>query len=88
MDATPHKDVVARRLGDRTVVVNLRTNRIYELNPTAARLWELLEAGCERGRIEQTLLEEYDADHAKVRREVDVTLATLSKEGLINEDDD
>ena len=36
-------NVVGRRLDDRFVVVNLRTNRIYELNRTASVLWELLE---------------------------------------------
>jgi hypothetical protein len=88
MEAIPHPDVVARRLGDRTVVVNLRTNRIYELNSTAARLWDLLESGCERGRLEQKLLDEFDADEGQVRQEVAATLARLSREGLLRADGD
>ena len=53
-------EVVSRKLGDRLVVVNLRTNRIYELNSTASRMWELLEAGSNRAEIEETLLGEFE----------------------------
>jgi uncharacterized NAD(P)/FAD-binding protein YdhS len=87
-DATLHKDVISRRLGDRAVVVNLRSNRIYELNASAARLWELLEAGCEQDELERALLEEYDVHEERMRQEVAATLASLSKEGLINADVD
>src|SRR4051812_10143348 len=80
------KNVVARRLDDRTVVVNLATSRIYELNRTAARLWELLEAGQDRQGIERTLVEEFAVDESQVRVEIDATLARLSKEGLIADD--
>jgi hypothetical protein len=38
----PEDDVVSRRLEDEVVLVHLRTNRIYKLNETGARLWELL----------------------------------------------
>jgi hypothetical protein len=65
------------------VVVNLRTNRIYELNPTASRVWELLEAGAGRTQLEESLLEEFDAERSVVSRDVDRTLAHLSAQGLI-----
>jgi len=67
------------------VVVNLRTNRIYELNPTAARVWELLEAGAGRTELEESLLEEFDAERSVVSQDLDRTLAQLSSEGLIGE---
>ena len=49
----PNPDVVSRRLGDDTVLVHLKTNRIFALNPTGARFWELLLEGMNRGEIEQ-----------------------------------
>jgi hypothetical protein len=85
-DAVVQKNVVARRLDDRTVVVNLATSRIYELNRTAARLWELLEAGQDRESIERTLVDEFAVDEARAETEVDSTLAKWSKEGLIADD--
>ena len=38
----PRADVVARRMGRTGVLVDLRSSRIFELNNTAARVWELL----------------------------------------------
>jgi len=78
-------EVVSRKLGDRLVLVNLRTNRIYELNGTASRLWELLEAGSGRTELEEALLKEFDVDRSVVSQEIDRTIARLSSEGLIYE---
>jgi hypothetical protein len=79
----PSPDVIGRRLDDRFVVVNLRTNRIYELNRTAAALWELLEAETDRSQLEPAMLERFDADPGEVRREIDDTLRTLADAGLV-----
>ena len=51
----PSPDVVARRVDDEVVLVNLQTNRIFALNSTGARFWELLEGGADRVEIEETL---------------------------------
>jgi Coenzyme PQQ synthesis protein D (PqqD) len=81
----PSNEVVSRKLGDRSVVVNLRTNRIYELNRTASRVWELLEAGSARTQLEATLLDEFDVEQSVLSQEVDRMLGHLSAEGLIDE---
>jgi hypothetical protein len=81
----PHPDVVWRRVGDETVVVNLKTNRIYSLNHTGARLWELISAGHDREAAEAALLTEFDVDEGELRREVAAALEQLAKAGLIVE---
>lgn len=78
-------DVVSRKIGDRLVVVNLQTNRIYELNPTASRLWELLETGRDRAELEQAILEEFDVREPDLSVNLDETLTLLTSEGLIAE---
>lgn len=78
-------DVVSRKVGDRLVVVNLQTNRIYELNPTASRLWELLETGRDRAELEQAILEEFDVREPDLSVNLDETLTLLTSEGLIAE---
>jgi len=40
----PSEDTVTQRVGEGIVLVHLPTDRIYSLNPTATRLWELLAA--------------------------------------------
>ena len=77
-------DVVGRRLDDRFVVVNLRTNRIYELNRTASVLWELLENGVGHNELETQLGAHFAEDPAELRGELDETLRVLTDAGLVS----
>jgi hypothetical protein len=83
--AQPHPDVVWRRVGDEAVLVNLKTNRIYSLNHTGARLWELIDAGHDRDAAEAVLMSEFEIEEDELRKEVSAVLDELAKEGLILE---
>ena len=63
--------------------MHLKTNRIYSLNRTGSRLWELLETGCDREGLERCLLDEFDVDAVQLRKEVEDQLAELAREGLL-----
>jgi len=82
---TTAADVVAQRIGSDTVLVHMRTNRIYELNETGARLWELLAAGHAWVEVVDRLRAEFDVDEGRLIREVDEFLALLLDEGLATE---
>jgi Coenzyme PQQ synthesis protein D (PqqD) len=82
-EVCPDDDVVSRRLDDKVVLVNLRTNRIYALNETGARFWELLGEGLQRTEIERTLRDEFDVKPEQLTEEVDRLLADLIREGLV-----
>ena len=77
------ENVVARRLDDETVLVHLRTNRIYTLNPTAARLWELIEEGTDRATIERRMSAEFDVAGGALTEAIDGMLASLHAEGMV-----
>ena len=77
-------DVVGRRLDDRFVVVNLRTNRIYELNRTASVLWELLAGNVAHAELETQLGERFAEDPTELRGELDETLRVLTDAGLVS----
>jgi hypothetical protein len=79
----PSQDVVGQRLGDEVVLVSLQTNRIFELNRTGARFWELLQSESDRGRIEQRLLEEFEVSEEDLSAEVDQLIKNLTDEELI-----
>ena len=79
----PSPDVVFRRLVDQAVLVHMETNRVYELNLTGARIWELLEDGVSGESIVTTLIDEFDADPGQLRNEVDAILGELAAEGLV-----
>ena len=81
----PGPDVVSRRLEDDVVLVNLRTNRIYALNNTGARFWELLAQGNERDAIEAQLRLEFDVSSEQLSDEVDQLVDALLRAGLIDQ---
>jgi Coenzyme PQQ synthesis protein D (PqqD) len=79
----PVPDVAYRELEGEMVLVHLGTNRIYSLNETGARFWELLAAGNERAEIERLLLAEFDVRPAELRQEIESMLGALAEEGLV-----
>jgi hypothetical protein len=79
----PNPDVVHRRLEDEIVLVHLETNRIFALNSTGARLWQLIEEGHDEAEIRARLLQEFDVTPSRLNREVDSVLAELAAEGLV-----
>jgi len=79
----PNPDVVAQRVQDEVVLVNLRTNEIYTLNRTAARAWELIAEGRDRSGVEAGLAEEFSVDSAEVGGELDGLLVELVEKELI-----
>lgn len=76
-------DVVTQRMGDDMVLVNLKTNRIFDLNVTGARLWELMSEGYSVSNIQDQLLSEFEVDKQVLRSEIDKTLAAMKKEGFL-----
>ena len=65
------------------MLVHLGTNRIYTLNATGARWWELLEQGLEHDSIVQEMLTEFDVDEERLEQEIAAITAELLREGLV-----
>jgi|RhiMethySRZTD1v2_1073278.scaffolds.fasta_scaffold1778164_2 hypothetical protein len=79
---TPPSDLIARRVGDTMVLIRLNTNRIYELNATGARIWELLKDGMTRAQVVETLSTEFDASRNEIQSAVDALLDSLRQQEL------
>ena len=79
----PSADVVAREVGAQTVLVHLGTNRIFSLNETAGRAWELMGQGMSREEMRAELLGRYAVEPAQLDDELDNLLAGLEKEGFL-----
>jgi PqqD family protein of HPr-rel-A system len=82
----PDPDVVSRRLGDELVLVHLGSNRIFRLNRTAARLWELIGEGVTTAEgLLEALRSEFDVGEDELRGEIDSTLERLGRQGLVRD---
>jgi hypothetical protein len=94
MERGPHMryristEAVSNRLGENTVLVHLKTDRILELNRTASRLWELISAGLDRSQIQATMIQEFDVSEPVLTREIDATLGSLQSENFISIDNE
>jgi hypothetical protein len=76
-------DTLATRVGEEMVLVDLKTDRIYSLNRTAARAWELFCADCDRAEVERRMLEEFEVTPGEVTEAIDELVASLTKDGLL-----
>ncbi|MBA3432719.1 MAG: PqqD family protein [Actinobacteria bacterium] len=79
----PSPDVVWRRLNDEVVLVHLPTNRIFSLNVTGARLWELLSEEGSRAAIETRIGSEFGVAAGEVTAAVDALVSELLRERLV-----
>ena len=79
----PHPQVMSQRLGNETVLIHLRSDRIFQLNDTGTRIWELMETGQDLATIQQKLLEDYDIEAVKLNQEIADLLAVLMLEELV-----
>jgi hypothetical protein len=75
--------VVARRVGDEVLLLDLSTGVYQALNETAARMWSLLQNGDPIESIAATVASEYDIDPESAAADVRALLARLLDERLI-----
>ena len=73
---------MSRRVGDGTVLVNLATNAIFELNETGGRIWALLTEGCPA--LADTISAEFGIDRSVAAEAVDRLLQQLQAAGLVS----
>jgi hypothetical protein len=86
-EVKPSARVIGRRLEDELVLVHLGTNRIYALNTTGARLWELLDSGHTVEKVVEIMLREFEVDEVGLRSELAALLTTLRREELVDDRD-
>lgn len=83
----PHMNVIAQKLDDQLVLLHIQTNQFYELNSTAARLWQLLSDGLSFEQIKAQILCEYDVQPEQLEAELVAMLTELKKRELVVTDE-
>ena len=77
-------DALATRVGDEIVLVDLKTDKIYSLNRTAARIWELMCADCDLAEVERRMLEEFDVARGELAEAIDGLVTSMTQGGLLS----
>lgn len=78
-----HPDVVFQKLGEESVLLNLRTGVYWGLNPTGAVIWDEIVRHGDLARTEAALLEKFAGTPAEMRAAVQNLIADLTREGLV-----
>ena len=79
----PNPEVIAKRLDQTTVLVDISTSRIFELNETGTRIWELLGQGLKLEQIVQHLVSEFEVEDSQAAKELETLLSQLRDQGLV-----
>jgi len=77
------QEVLARQVGEETVMLDLAQGAYYGLDPVGARMWQLLADGKMLAEVCDAVVEEYDAPRDAVERDLLALADDLMKQGLI-----
>ena len=77
-------DVVSQRLGDAGVLIDMRTGRMFELNASGIRIWELVTEGLSPQAVVSRLQHEFESTPADLEVEVRALVHDLVREGLLD----
>ena len=75
--------VMARTIGDETVILDLASGTYFGLDPVGARIWELLGDGKTLAEICEQMLEEYEVSREELERDTLRLAQELADQGLI-----
>lgn len=77
------EQVVVRRVGDDTVLLNLKSRTYFGLNPVGGRIWELI---AEKGTLQAVLekmADEYEATPEELQQDILRLVEELRENGLV-----
>ena len=76
-------EVVAREVGDETMLLDLASGTYFGLDAVGARIWQMLEAGNTPAEACDAILADYDVERSIVERDVGALLGELAERRLI-----
>jgi hypothetical protein len=76
--------VMARQVGEETVILDLASGTYFGLDPVGARIWQLMGEGRTLAEICTDLLDEYEVTREALERDVIELAETLLAQKLIS----
>ena len=78
-------DVMIRKVGEESVLLDLKTERYLGLDDVSARFWDLLTSGGSIQSAYETLLAEFEVDPERLRNDLDDFVQELVQFGLVEQ---
>src|SRR5438105_13284189 len=79
-------EVMARQVGDETVLLDLASGNYFGLDAVGARIWQLLVEGKAPPEVCDVLLSEYEVPREALENDLARLLGELKAQGLISAD--
>jgi Coenzyme PQQ synthesis protein D (PqqD) len=76
--------VLARQVGEETVILDLVGGGYFGLNPVGARIWQLMAEGKTLAEVCETILATYEVSREQIERDVLALAQDLNAKQLIN----
>jgi Coenzyme PQQ synthesis protein D (PqqD) len=77
-------NVIARTIGDETVLLNIETEAYFGLNEVGSVVWDTLSKGAlDAQSIVSVVIENFEVDQALAAKDVDALLTALLEQGLV-----
>lgn len=76
-------DVVARTVGDETVILHLASGTYFGLDPVGARIWQLVTEGRSLADVCNTMAAEFDVERPALDADVSELVQKLQTKGLL-----
>lgn len=80
-----NKAVIFKKEGDEGIIFNPEATEILVLNTTACFIWCLCDGAHSKEDMAQALLDNFDADHKNIVKDLDVFLTQLENKKFIQE---
>jgi hypothetical protein len=76
-------DVISQEVSGETVLLDLKSENYFGLDAVGTRIWQLVRDNGDVQVILETILDEFDADEARIRRDLEALLSEIADLGLI-----
>ena len=75
--------VMARQVGNESVILDLASGTYYGLDPVGARIWQLMTEGQTLAQVCETMLAEYEVSREDIERDVLALVQNLADKQLV-----
>ena len=79
----PSEGIVAQKLDNEIVLLDLNSSQYLGLNEVGARVWTLINEGRELDAIKSMLTQEYDVEAAALAADVDALIRSMIDVGIV-----
>ena len=76
-------DVLSQEVSGETVLLDLNNENYFGLNEVGTRIWQLLQEQNNLEKIYDIMLDEYEVDTKRLRKDFDDIIKQLMESGLI-----